>query len=360
MPAYYDEEEDFGSAVGVAGRSSRGVSRIAGAVAALAVIGGGGYLVWNMGSQDTGEIPVIRAAAGPAKTQPVSAGGEATAHTDVSAFEVAEGENGQAVGTRLAPLPGAPSDEDRAMSQIAAVSAVQPPAQRGSEGVAQRPNDSASLGFGPGPAPLQGSLDIFSPQPAKPSSDGGRQIAALALADETLYPLPEDLEPPRVYSLITSEAELLDTQRPSRNIVVNRDEPVPPVGVGSELAPAYVPFVRARPADLTLRIARAQSERAQAETDLVHEAERSPVQIQLGAFPERQTIEAEWDRLRQANSDVLSGRALAVQQTISGGITYYRLRVGPFRDGHEANTVCQALKVRGYDCLVAINTERRG
>ncbi|MEM6422593.1 MAG: SPOR domain-containing protein, partial [Pseudomonadota bacterium] len=87
---------------------------------------------------------------------------------------------------------------------------------------------------------------------------------------------------------------------------------------------------------------------------------QSQFQIQLGAYPERSTIELEWSRLSQANNDVLSGRALAVQQTVSGGTTYYRLRVGPFRDGLEASTVCQALKARGYDCLVAINTESRG
>ncbi|MEO1317592.1 MAG: SPOR domain-containing protein [Pseudomonadota bacterium] len=359
MPAYYDEDEDYAAAGNTGGRSFVGtISRFAGAAAAVAIIGGGGFLVWNLGSQDTDEIPVIRAAAGPAKTQPESAGGTETRHTDVSAYDVAGGDAEAPAEARLATEPGAPSDEDKAMSQIAAVSPV--PATGSAGGVAQPggPGAGASLGFGP--APLAGGLDVFSTQPARPSSGDGRQIAALALSDETLYPLPEDLEPPKVHRLITSEAELLETQRPRRDVVVNRAEPVPPKGEGSELAPAFVPLVRDRPADFSVRIARARASVQSSQQDLVVEAERSPVQIQLGAFPDRNVIEQEWARLRQANSDVLSGRALAVQQTVSGGVTYYRLRVGPFRDGHEANTVCQALKVRGYDCLVAINTEKRG
>ncbi|MEM9764108.1 MAG: SPOR domain-containing protein [Pseudomonadota bacterium] len=357
MPAYYDEEETYAAASAAGGRPLVGLlSRVAGAVAAIAVIGGGGYLVWNIGSQDTDEIPVIRAAAGPAKTQPESAGGTETRHTDVTAYDEAGGDPAAPAEARLAAEPGAPSDEDKAMSQIAAVSPVVPGAL--GEAQAGGPGAGASLGFGP--APLQGALDVFSTQPARPSSGDGRQIAALALSDETLYPLPEDLEPPKVHRLITSEAELLETQRPRRDLVVNRSEPVPAVGEGSELAPPFVPMVRDRPSDFSVRIARASTAESTAQQDLVVEAEQSPVQIQLGAFPDRAVIEQEWARLRQANSDVLSGRALAVQQTISGGVTYYRLRVGPFRDGHEANTVCQALKVRGYDCLVAINTEKRG
>ncbi|MEM7497316.1 MAG: SPOR domain-containing protein [Pseudomonadota bacterium] len=359
MPAYYDEEEDYAIPRRGAGRSLGGmVSRVAGAAAAFAVIAGGGYLVWNIGAQDTDEIPVIRAAAGPAKTQPESAGGAETRHTDVSAYDVAEGGAVAPDGTRLAPEPGAPSDEDKAMSQIAAVSPIG--TVQGSSGVAQPggPGAGASLGFGP--APVNGALDVFSTHPARPTSENGRQIAALALSDETLYPLPEDLEPPKVHRLITSESELLDTQRPRRDVIVNLEEPVPPKGEGSELAPAFVPLVRDRPSDFAARIAISRTTKAGAQQELVVEAERSPVQIQLGAYPDRAVIEQEWSRLRQANSDVLTGRALAVQQTVSGGVTYYRLRVGPFRDGHEANTVCQALKVRGYDCLVAINTEKRG
>ncbi|MEM6677209.1 MAG: SPOR domain-containing protein [Pseudomonadota bacterium] len=360
MPAYYDEEESF-HAGGGDGRGGRGLSRILGAVAAIAVIGGGGYMAWNLGSQEADEVPVIRAAAGPAKTQPENAGGAETRHTDISAFDVAEGSSDATAEVRDAPAPGAPTDEDRPMSQVAAVAAVQPPTvgEAAAEGASTAGSLGANLGFGPGS--VQSGGNFFATRPARPSSEpGGQQIAALNLDDDALFPAPEAMEPPKVQRLIKSEAELLRTVRPRSRVTVNRAEPVPPVGEGSEVAPPFAPFVRARPSDLEQRIARNTTEQAGANAELLRKAERSPVQIQLGAFPELSTIEQEWMRISIANSDILSGLALAVQQTISGGVTYYRLRVGPFRDGHQANTVCQALKARGYDCLVAINTEKRG
>ncbi|MEM1299589.1 MAG: SPOR domain-containing protein, partial [Pseudomonadota bacterium] len=86
------------------------------------------------------------------------------------------------------------------------------------------------------------------------------------------------------------------------------------------------------------------------------DAAKSRVQIQLAANPDQGAVRKMWDRVRRANEDILRGRALAVQTTVSGGTTYYRLRVGPFKDAAEARNVCQALKARGQDCIVARNS----
>ena len=66
-------------------------------------------------------------------------------------------------------------------------------------------------------------------------------------------------------------------------------------------------------------------------------------------------MRAKWERIRKANDDILRGRTLAIQTTVSGGTTFYRLRVGPFESGSEARNICQALKARGQDCIVARN-----
>ena len=63
-----------------------------------------------------------------------------------------------------------------------------------------------------------------------------------------------------------------------------------------------------------------------------------------------------WSAISKANQDVLRGRALAVQSTVSGGTTFYRLRVGPFSNRAEAVSVCRALKARDQDCIVARNS----
>jgi hypothetical protein len=122
----------------------------------------------------------------------------------------------------------------------------------------------------------------------------------------------------------------------------------------TDLAPEASPLVLRRPGDLAQRMAAAR--RASTEEDeLAKRAAASPVQIQLGAFPDRSLTKSEWTRIYKANEDILSGRALVVQSTISGGRRFFRLRAGPFRDRVEAQNVCRALQARGQDCLVAVN-----
>lgn len=125
-------------------------------------------------------------------------------------------------------------------------------------------------------------------------------------------------------------------------------------GDASELAPSASPVAPVRPADLAQQMARAQSA-ATEEEKLSALAAASTVQIQLGAFPDREMTEAEWDRIYKANEDILARRALVIQSTISGGRRFYRLRAGPFKDRIEAQNVCRALQARGQDCLVAVN-----
>ncbi len=119
-------------------------------------------------------------------------------------------------------------------------------------------------------------------------------------------------------------------------------------------APATAPLVRTRPADLRERMAAAKQAVSE-EEKLAERAEASPVQIQLGAYPERERTESMWERIYSANEDILRGRALVVQSTISGGRRFFRLRAGPFEDRIEAQNVCRALQSRGQDCLVAVN-----
>jgi hypothetical protein len=92
-----------------------------------------------------------------------------------------------------------------------------------------------------------------------------------------------------------------------------------------------------------------------AEAELSARAMASAVQIQLGAYPDREVTKAEWEKIYEANRDVLSGRALVVQSTISGGRRFFRMRAGPFKDRIEAQNVCRALQARSQDCLVAVN-----
>jgi hypothetical protein len=125
-------------------------------------------------------------------------------------------------------------------------------------------------------------------------------------------------------------------------------------GDGSAQAPVASPVAPVRPGDLSQHMAAAQRAISE-ETDLASRAAASRVQIQLGAFPDKERTKSEWLRVFKANEDILAGRALVVQSTISGGRRFFRLRAGPFKDRIEAQNVCRALQSRGLDCLVAVN-----
>lgn len=130
--------------------------------------------------------------------------------------------------------------------------------------------------------------------------------------------------------------------------------PAGPLGDGTAFAPEMSAAAPGRPADLSERMVAAQ-QAITAEADLLARAAASAVQIQLGAYPDRETTNAEWAKIYDANQDVLSGRALVVQSTISGGRRFFRMRAGPFKGRVEAQNVCRALQARGQDCLVAVN-----
>jgi len=119
-------------------------------------------------------------------------------------------------------------------------------------------------------------------------------------------------------------------------------------------APESSPLAPTRPTDLRNRFEAVQKA-ISAEQKLAASAAASEVQIQLGAYPSRDFTASEWDRIYRANVDVLNGRALVVQSTISGGQRFFRMRAGPFKDRIEAQNICRALQSRGQDCLVAVN-----
>ncbi len=130
--------------------------------------------------------------------------------------------------------------------------------------------------------------------------------------------------------------------------------PDPTAGDGTEQAPEASPVAPTRPGDLAQRMAAARRAISE-EAELASRAAASAVQIQLGAFPDKEQTRSEWARIYRANEDILTGRALVVQSTISGGRRFFRLRAGPFKDRIEAQNVCRALQARGQDCLVAVN-----
>ncbi|MBV1885623.1 MAG: SPOR domain-containing protein, partial [Parvibaculaceae bacterium] len=75
--------------------------------------------------------------------------------------------------------------------------------------------------------------------------------------------------------------------------------------------------------------------------------------IQIAAFRDVATANAEFASLRSKHSDLLDGMRPDLQRADLGekGI-YYRLRMGFFASKEKASQVCAQLKTRGQGCLV--------
>ncbi|MCZ6592892.1 MAG: SPOR domain-containing protein [Alphaproteobacteria bacterium] len=76
--------------------------------------------------------------------------------------------------------------------------------------------------------------------------------------------------------------------------------------------------------------------------------------IQLASLNSRNDTEAEWTRLQLANSDLLRGLMLHVQQAELSKGTFYRVQAGPLKDQATAASLCNSLKSRNQDCLIVV------
>jgi hypothetical protein len=75
--------------------------------------------------------------------------------------------------------------------------------------------------------------------------------------------------------------------------------------------------------------------------------------VQLGALPDHDVVEREWDRLVKKHGDLLGGlKKLIVSVDIPGRGTMYRLRVTGLKDARAAQELCAKLKARDQPCLV--------
>ena len=73
--------------------------------------------------------------------------------------------------------------------------------------------------------------------------------------------------------------------------------------------------------------------------------------VQLGAFDDAATARAEWDRLARAHADYFRDKNRVIQQAVSGGRAFFRLRAHGFTDLSDARRFCTALNAQGAPCI---------
>lgn len=83
---------------------------------------------------------------------------------------------------------------------------------------------------------------------------------------------------------------------------------------------------------------------------------RGAYRLQLATLRSRKEADAVAARLRKEHAGTLGSRQLEIDETVFGSMgTFYRVRLGPYADVREPQSVCEQLRPRGYDCLVVTN-----
>ncbi|MEM9146270.1 MAG: SPOR domain-containing protein [Pseudomonadota bacterium] len=283
------------------------ISAWTGTAVALALISALGWWAWGLGTRDAAAVPIVAAAGGAVKLRP-EGGGTTVPNSDIESYGLATEAALRLDAPGLAPETAAPTDEDLSLGALATLSALPP--EREDPVEAEVPVGAVDAD----------AVDLTKPTPPPARPELGTDLASL-----------------------------------DSSAITEATGPTPPAGEGSALAPAQTPIAPARPHDLPARMASARREAVAEEDSLARRAARSAYQLQLGAYLSEDLTRAEWARISRAHAELLNNRALAVQTTLSGGQTYYRLRVGPFDGLAEAASVCEALRARGQDCIPAGN-----
>lgn len=343
------------------------ISTWIGASLAMVLLLGLGTWFYHLGVRDAQQVPIIRASSEPVKTRPVEKGGEVTPHQDIASYDAGSVDFAPEPKPKLAPAPPKPAAEDVAMADLPKPVVTNPivPKPAVPQVLAQNPDSDVIE------APTAGVMTIMPEGEPEPQP---RPQPALAEAG-----LAETIPAPEVAAVETVEAPLLPTSKPTpseqqevqeavETVVAElavEPEVVPltpqgrlsqPASTGNEFAPDYSPRVIKRPPDLKQKALESRAKSAEndaaAADQLALQAQQSKIKVQLQASPSRDDIISSWNNIRKKHADIVGQKSLAVQLTKSGGVTFYRLRLGPFRDRTEAKAVCTALKARNQDCIV--------
>jgi len=285
----------------------------AGALLSLGLVAGMGVWAWQLTVRDVSGVPVIRALEGPVRSLPADPGGAQAPHQGLAVNRIAEGDEAAPAPDRvvLAPAP-----------------------------VELEPIDPELLASGED-LDTQALIDRLLARedaqlaPVAPPSD--------AMSDDALAPAPRPADTPPA-------ADVAAAQTPE---VIPASIP----GVSRSLRP----MVRPAALDTTATARVASSSQAQtgqpvASTDGVREIapEDLPVGtrlVQLGAFDSAEIARSEWTRLAGQFPDYFAGRARIVQQAMSGGQQFFRLRADGFDSLDESRRFCAAMSARGAACI---------
>ena len=296
------------------------------ASAALAVM----IVAWsaNQAARDAAGLTLIKAPAGPAREAPLDPGGELARHTGLAVNSVAATGAATQGDDRilLAPMAVDLAEEDAPMAALKPLPSL--PA-------AAEPEDGGKLYRASVPVPDAPSL------PAAAAFGQPEELTA-GLRDENAEPLTEPL---------------VEEDAPQDETVGAPNASIDPTLPGLKTSPR--PLMRPRALQPSTAPAAASAEvlaalKADTATEIDPKTLKAGTRLaQLGAFDSPDLARAEWLRVAAKFEALMAGKRRVIQEAVSGGRTFYRLRVEGFEEVAQARQFCAALVAEHTNCTPA-------
>lgn len=302
------------------------VVNLLGAAASLALVAGIAIWGYKLVMRDVSGVPVVRAAEGPMRIHPENPGGTPADHQGLAVNAVAAVGSAAPPADRLilAPRPVSLTDEDAPMGTLAPTPAVHVVKEEISNAEAAQMRQGAVDAL---VAELSGKPTVPENQPT-----AGVQLASLTTLEDGPAIDPADLAAqlpdPKLAALPGVRRSLRPLTRPARAIPAATS-----TGINADAVNAAV---QAAVGGLDV------------DPDTLDKGTRL---AQLGAFESPDVARAEWDRLYSRFDEYMNGKQRVIQETSSGGRTFYRLRVHGFQDLSDSRQFCAALVAQDADCI---------
>lgn len=301
-----------------------------GAALSLALIVGVGVWGYRLIMRDVSGVPVVRAIEGPMRIAPEDPGGQVARHEGLAVNSVA------GTGTSapppdqivLAPRPLDITDEDLPVGDLAAAETL---TEKEEIALASLRTDARTQ------APALAAADIANADdPIQALAD---QIAANAT------PLTEIAPAPNTGVFDGGEAgEQFAALEPERII------PASVPGVARSLRPARRPEGLQR-ASLSVPVATAPGV-SELSPDEIPAGTRL---VQFGAFDSPEIAREQWRGLQARFGEYLQDKSRVIEEAVSGGRTFFRLRAHGFEDLSDSRRFCAALVAEGADCIPVVS-----
>lgn len=315
----------------------------AGAATSIALILG--VVVWGykLAVRDVSGVPVIRAIEGPARIAPEDPGGDLARHVGLSVNEVA-GKGLAAPGPErvvLAPAPDGLAQDDMPMSGVKSLVRVN---RNEPEALAEAEPASAPVPVVPQGTALAveaEALPVDSPEESEGAA--AAQIRAAAAEANRTRPVPRVV--PEIPKGAVSTITTMTDDTPS-------DAPIDAPGLKQSprpmQRPARAPIAKVKPVETPPATAATVEE-----VDPATLAEGTRV-VQIGAFDTPDLARAEWNRVAAKFGTQMSDKRRIIQEAVSGGRTFYRLRAEGFRTVDDSRRFCAALVDGGINCIPTV------